>query len=234
MRMRGRQGRTASLVGHGCELTKAFTFLETVIGIALFSMILVASGQILYSLTQALFIVQTEPRNTNHADTVASFLDYAFQQCVERFASRADAPLWGTPPGMSSETLYFQLAGGHPFFVSSVQPAPNVRAYLIAPKEGGLEIVWTSDSQTQAADQPQRGNRPANTTTVQRLQLSPYVVDMEYSRGEDDWEFVSAKESDAVRRDWKLEGLRLTFEIKGREETRYIRLGPRLGKVLLF
>ena len=72
---------------------------------------------------------------------------------------------------------------------------------------------------------------------MERAQISSYVVDMEYhySRGEDESEFVSARESEAVRKgDWKLEGLRLTFEIDGNTYTRYIRLGPRLGKVLLY
>lgn len=214
----------------------AFTLLEAVIGTALFCMILIGGGQILFSITQALLIVQTEPRNLNHADAVTNFLDYAFQQCVERRASRADAPSWKMPPGLNVETLYFELGGGHPFFVSSMQPPPNAQSYLVFPKEGGLELVWSFATQGQQSGQ-QRRRASGGGQTLERLQLSPYVVDLEYhySRGEDESEFVSARDTEAVRKgDWKLEGLRLTFEIGSSTETRYIRLGPRLGKVLLF
>lgn len=213
----------------------AFTLIEAVIGTALFCMILIAGGQILYSITQALAIVQTEPKNSNHVDTVTSFLDYAFQQCMERQVSRSDAPSWKTPPGLNVETLYFELGGGHPFFVSSMQPPPSAQAYLVFPKEGGLELIWAFASQAQPANQRRRATTP--TQTMERAQISPYVVDMEYhySRGEDESEFVSARESEAVRKgDWKLEGLRLTFEVGGNTDVRYIRLGPRLGKVLLY
>ncbi len=219
---------------------RAFTFLEVVVAIALLSMILLAGGQILFSIMRGLEVLQTAPRHSHHADSVATFLTQAFQQCVERRESRSEAPAWKNPPGQSIETLYFEWAGGHPFFVTSTYPAPNAQSWLVYTEDNGLEIWWSflTAQQAQAASTGGRGQR-ANTrqNPLQRFELSSYVVDMEYvyAKGDENWEYVSASKDDAVRKDdVVLKGIRLHFDIEGQREVRDVPLEIRTGRVLLY
>jgi prepilin-type N-terminal cleavage/methylation domain-containing protein len=231
-------GSKRQSMGRIRNLPRGFTFLEVTVAIALLSMVLFAGGQILFSMLQALEIAQTSPRHSQHADSVARFLTESFQQCVERAASRSESPAWKVPPGQSEEALYFELAGGHPYFVTSTYPAPNAQAYLVYTKESGLEIWWTFQQAQATAPQGGRSNRAArNQNPLLRFELSSFVTDMEYvyAKEGEGWEYVSATQDDAIRKDGSvLKGLRLHFDIEGRREVRDIPLEIRTGKVLLY
>jgi len=212
------------------------TFLEIVIAVALFSLILLGTSQILFTLTVAMGTVQTEPRHQVHPDGVTKFLETAFLECEMRTATRSEQPAWGSPPNQNFEALTFELPGGHPFFVTSQQPAPKSQAYLVFDRERGLELWWTFEEIVQ--QQPQRRGRGGRQRQpqLQRFTLSPYAVDLEYHyrQDEEEWIFVSATDDEAIRKDLPLVGLRLTYDVEGRHITRYVSLAPRLGRVLLY
>ncbi len=218
------------------NLQRGFTFLEVTVAIALLSMIIFAGGQILFSILQALEISQTTPRHAQHADSVARFLTESFQQCVERAQSRSEAPAWKVPPGQSQEVLFFEFAGGHPFFVTSAYPSPNVQAYLVYTKENGLEIWWNFLA-AQAAQGGRSNRAGGNQNPLLRFELSSFVTDMEYVYAKDgeNWEYVSVAQDDAVRKEGAvLKGLRLYFDIEGQREVRDIPLEIRTGRVLFY
>src|SRR5690606_16494877 len=106
---------------------------------------------------------------------------------------------------------------------------------LVFSEKHGLEVWWTAEEQQQQGGRGRGRGRP-RAPELQRSTVSPFVTDMEYhySKENEEWEYLSATDDEAIHKEWTLEGLRLTSEIEGRIIQSYVSLRPRLGAVLLY
>ncbi len=202
---------------------RGLTFLELLMTLAMSALMIVALGQIIYSLTRALAATEEGPQKSAHMDGLSAFLSYGLAQ--SSFNPPGQPPnLWHTAPGAAHPTLGFRLEHPPPFFVTPIRPPPEITAFVDFDAEAGLRLLWHV--------------KPAHTGDRPRLRVTPlssHVKDFEYGYWNDtnsELEWESAADEGAVRPQQQPQFIRLVFDWNGSIDERVLNLQPRVNHIL--
>jgi len=202
---------------HSRNRTRAgLTFLELLLAVAVSGLLLSASSHLLFSLAHFWQESEVEPRFVRHADGLASFLESCFDESAVGKGKRTRRVSWRPPPDERYPTFHFRFETAHPVFVTGMQPAPPVDAWVRFEEEQGLSLLWHVPV-----------GLTENKIELQRTPLSAWVQDVEvgyYDKIRNLWEYESLTDTSRGRRRPAPQALRVVFEKDGRTLMRDIRM----------
>jgi hypothetical protein len=194
------------------------TFLELLIAITLFALIMISGMMLLSSIIRSYYIVETHPLFQQHANGVIRLLDElgaATAQAEQRPGGRHFR--WERAPASREHTLGFNIDRDIPFFVNELIPLPPLRAHLHFEHDNEqLWLVWSVD--------------PRFTNNERRYQyslLSPWVADLEYiyyDSNENTWEVERASDQSRTRANQRPNHIRIIFSRGGEQVVRTLYL----------
>lgn len=196
------------------------TFLEMLIAVALFGLVMTAGILLLSSIIRSYYVVETHPLFQQHATGVVRLLEElgaATAQAEQRPGGQHFR--WERAPNSRAQTLGFNIDRDIPFFVSELIPLPPLRAHLHFEHDNEqLWLVWSVDRRL--------------TNNEQRLQyslLSPWVADLEfvyYDSSERTWVIERASDQSRNRANQRPNHIRIIFSRGGERIVRTLHLNP--------
>ncbi len=199
---------------------KGLTFLEMLIAITLFALIMTSGMMLLSSMIRSYYIVETHPLFEQHASGVVRLLEElaaATAQAEERPGGQHFR--WDRAPVSRSNTLAFTINRDIRFFVSDLIPLPPLRAHLHFEHDNEqLWLVWSVD--------PRFTN---NERSYHYSLVSPWVADLEFvyfNANERSWEIERASDQSRNRSAQRPNHIRIIFSRGGERIVRTLYLNP--------
>jgi hypothetical protein len=212
--------QSQSLLTSPQKRLSGLTFLELLIAITLFALIMISGMMLLSSMIRSYYIVETHPLFEQHASGVVRLLEElaaATAQAEERPGGKHFR--WARAPVSRTHTLAFNINRDIAFFVSELIPLPPVRAHLHFEHDNEqLWLVWSVD--------PLFTN---NERSYQYSLVSPWVADMEYvyfDANERSWEVERASDQSRQRATQRPDHIRIIFSRGGERIVRTLHLNP--------
>lgn len=206
---------------------KGLTFIEVLIGLSVFSLIMLGGVTLIQSMVRAHYTVETNSLFDRHVEGTGKLLETL--AVASGFATQTPGPQyrWERSPVSRWHTLSFRIDREIPLFVSELNPLPPLTAFLeFDPDNEQFWLAWYPDVQF-----------TENRRRLHYTLLSPWAAEVElgyYLGPERGWEFDSLSSGSRTHGNRRPNRIDLVFERAGQSKRHIIHLGEGQRHVLLY
>jgi hypothetical protein len=185
------------------------TFIEILVGLTLFAVILMTATTILHSFIKAHYTVESAPLFRHHVQGVHEFIHLLAQsQPIDRNTNPGHRFNWGRVPESEQYNISFSVDSELPFFVSDLKPLPPLTAFLRYDLErNNLWLLWFVDPRL-----------TENSRQLRYSLLSTWVADIEFAyldEANQSWVVESIRDESRQRGNQRPEKVYFTFQHQG-------------------